>query len=73
MSRVRERGDNKSTLGAMTFQLELDGKSTTGVPLPWRKRLLRNAIDFNDPLRYTTHRAEDRIAAFRAACDRGDE
>jgi DNA ligase D-like protein (predicted ligase) len=53
--------------------LHLDGKSTTDVPLLWRKRLLRNAIDFDDPLRYTTHRVEDGIAAFRAACDRGDE
>jgi DNA ligase D-like protein (predicted ligase) len=53
--------------------LHLDGKSMTDVPLLWRKRLLRNAIDFDDPLRYTTHRVEDGIAAFRAACDRGDE
>ncbi len=53
--------------------LHLDGKSTIDVPLLWRKRLLRNASDFNDPLRYTTHRVEDGIRAFRAACERGDE
>jgi bifunctional non-homologous end joining protein LigD len=53
--------------------LHLDGKSTTDVPLLWRKRLLRKAIDFDDPLRFTTHRVEDGLAAFRAACDRGDE
>jgi bifunctional non-homologous end joining protein LigD len=53
--------------------LHVDGKSTTDVPLLWRKRLLRKAIDFDDPLRFTTHRVEDGIAAFRAACDRGDE
>jgi DNA ligase D-like protein (predicted ligase) len=53
--------------------LHLDGKSTTDVPLKWRKRLLRSAIVFNDPLRNTAHRVEDGIAAYRAACSRGDE
>jgi DNA ligase D-like protein (predicted ligase) len=53
--------------------LHLDGKSTVDVPLLWRKRLLRNAIEFADPLRFTTHRVEDGIAAYRAACERGDE
>ncbi len=53
--------------------LHLDGKSTIEVPLLWRKRLLRNAIDFDDPLRYTTHRVKDGVGAYRAACERGDE
>ena len=53
--------------------LHLDGKSTTDLPLIWRKRLLRNAIEFSRPLRYTPHRVEDGIAAYRAACERGDE
>jgi DNA ligase D-like protein (predicted ligase) len=53
--------------------LHLDGKSTIDVPLIWRKRLLRNAIDFSDPLRYTPHRVKDGIAAYQAACARGDE
>jgi bifunctional non-homologous end joining protein LigD len=53
--------------------LHLDGKSTTDVPLLWRKRLLRKAIAFDDPLRYATHRVEDGIVAYRAACERGDE
>jgi DNA ligase D-like protein (predicted ligase) len=53
--------------------LHLDGKSTVEVPLLWRKRLLRKAIDFGDPLRYTTHRVDDGIGAYRAACERGDE
>ncbi|MCV7103843.1 non-homologous end-joining DNA ligase [Mycobacterium palustre] len=53
--------------------LHLDGKSTTDVPLLWRKRLLRKAIEFEDPLRFTTHRVQDGIAAYRAACERGDE
>ena len=53
--------------------LHLDGKSTVDVPLIWRKRLLRGAIDFTGPLRNTPHRIEDGIAAYRRACERGDE
>lgn len=53
--------------------LHLDGKSTVGVPLLWRKKLLRAAIDFAEPLRYTPHRVRDGLAAYRAACGRGDE
>jgi bifunctional non-homologous end joining protein LigD len=53
--------------------LHLDGKSTVDVPLLWRKRLLRSAIEFEDPLRYTPHRVEDGLAAYRRACERGDE
>lgn len=53
--------------------LHLDGKSTVDVPLLWRKKLLRKAIDFTGPLRFTPHRVGDGIAAYRAACERGDE
>ncbi|WP_156689552.1 non-homologous end-joining DNA ligase [Mycobacterium sp. Marseille-P9652] len=53
--------------------LHVEGKSTIDLPLLTRKRLLRNAIEFADPLRYTPHRLEDGLAAYRAACARGDE
>ncbi|MGN6339113.1 non-homologous end-joining DNA ligase [Mycobacterium sp.] len=53
--------------------LHLDGNSTVEVPLLWRKKLLRRAIDFVDPLRYAPHRIGDGVAAYRAACERGDE
>jgi DNA ligase D-like protein (predicted ligase) len=53
--------------------LHLDGKSTVDAPLKWRKRILRSAIDFHDPLRNTTHRLGAGLAAYRAACQRGDE
>jgi bifunctional non-homologous end joining protein LigD len=53
--------------------LHLDGKCTTDVPLIWRKRLLRRAIEFDGPLRNTAHRVGDGIAAYRRACERGDE
>ena len=53
--------------------LHLDGKSTVDVPLIWRKRLLRSVIESGGPVRYTPHRVEAGIAAYRAACERGDE
>jgi len=53
--------------------LHLDNKATTDLSLIWRKRLLRRGFDFDDPLRYTTHRVENGEAAFAAACQRGDE
>jgi bifunctional non-homologous end joining protein LigD len=53
--------------------LHLDGKCTTETPLRWRKRLLRDAISFDDPLRNTAHRVNDGLAAYQAACKRGDE
>ncbi|OBI61664.1 non-homologous end-joining DNA ligase [Mycobacterium sp. E796] len=53
--------------------LHVDGKSTTDVPQLWRKKLLRKAIDFSDPLRFAVHRVEDGIGAYEAACKRGDE
>ncbi|MEE6138617.1 non-homologous end-joining DNA ligase [Mycobacterium sp. 050128] len=53
--------------------LHLDGKCTTELSLKWRKRLLRDAISFDDPLRNTAHRVGDGLAAYQAACRRGDE
>jgi bifunctional non-homologous end joining protein LigD len=53
--------------------LHLDGKATAALPLLWRKRLLRNAFQFTDPLRFTTHRVKDGERAYRTACERGDE
>ncbi len=53
--------------------LHVDGKATVNAPLSWRKRLLRSAIEFADPLRNAPHRVGDGIAAYRSACERGDE
>jgi bifunctional non-homologous end joining protein LigD len=53
--------------------MHLDGKSTTDLPLQWRKRLLRSAINFDGPLRNTAHRVQDGLSAYQAACKRGDE
>lgn len=53
--------------------LHLDGHTTLDVPLTWRKRLLREALRFDGPLRFTTHRVRAGEVAYRRACERGDE
>jgi bifunctional non-homologous end joining protein LigD len=53
--------------------LHLAGHDTTALPLLTRKKLLRSAVRFADPLRFTTHRREAGEEAFRVACARGDE
>jgi bifunctional non-homologous end joining protein LigD len=53
--------------------LHLDGNDVRSAPLLSRKKLLRSAFQFHDPLRFTTHRVKDGEAAYRAACERGDE
>jgi DNA ligase D-like protein (predicted ligase) len=53
--------------------LFLDGYDVRGLPLLTRKKLLRDAVSFHDPVRFTTHRRGAGEEAFRAACARGDE
>jgi DNA ligase D-like protein (predicted ligase) len=53
--------------------LHLAGCDVRRLPLISRKKVLRTAVAFDDPLRYTTHRKAAGEEAFRAACERGDE
>ncbi len=53
--------------------LHLDGQDVRPLPNVARKRLLRRAVDFADPLRFTVHRREHGEEMYRAACARGDE
>ena len=53
--------------------MHVDGRSTIDLPLTWRKKLLRNSFEFTGPLRLSTHRLTDGEAAYRTACERGDE
>jgi DNA ligase D-like protein (predicted ligase) len=53
--------------------LHLDGHDTRNLPLRDRKRLLRDAVRFADPLRFTTHRNTAGEDEYRKACERGDE
>src|SRR5690606_35514028 len=49
------------------------GYSIRDLPLICRRRLLRKASQFDDPLRFTAHRVKDGEAAYEKACRRGDE
>jgi bifunctional non-homologous end joining protein LigD len=51
----------------------LEGYDTTRLPLTWRKRLLRSALTFHDPLRLTAHRVGVGEKMYEEACRRGDE
>lgn len=53
--------------------LHLDGHSTRALKLRDRKELLRDLLDWDDPLRFTTHRNADGEAYFEEACARGWE
>jgi bifunctional non-homologous end joining protein LigD len=53
--------------------LHLSGHDVTALPLRARKRLLRQALAFQDPLRFTPHRNRDGERLLRDACRRGWE
>ena len=53
--------------------LRLDGADLTARPLRDRKRALRDAVDFGDPIRYSTHRNADGESYLRQACSWGWE
>jgi bifunctional non-homologous end joining protein LigD len=51
----------------------LDGEDVRPRPLRERKRLLRDAIEFGDPLRFSTHRNGDGVDYYEEACRKGWE
>jgi bifunctional non-homologous end joining protein LigD len=53
--------------------LYLDGDDLRSRPLRERKRLLRDAVNFTAPLRFTPHRNTTGEDEYRKACARGDE
>lgn len=53
--------------------LAFDGHDLTGLPLRERKRVLRQALSFARPVRYTPHRNEHGVEYFREACVKGWE
>jgi DNA ligase D-like protein (predicted ligase) len=53
--------------------LWLEGEDVRALPLRTRKRLLRDALSWEDPLRFTQHRNEDGEAFFEEACTKGWE
>jgi bifunctional non-homologous end joining protein LigD len=72
--RLQQRGRRRVAIFYYLFDiLSLDGRDVTAEPLRARKRLLREAVDFRGPLRFTTHRNADGETAFRHACESGWE
>ncbi|MFD3400164.1 non-homologous end-joining DNA ligase [Kribbella sp. NPDC058693] len=53
--------------------LHLDGHDLTGLPLRRRKALLRSALEYGGPLRFTPHRIGNGVAYWEEACRRGWE
>ena len=51
----------------------LDQFDLTDLPLRARKSLLKNALDFKDPIRFTTHRNEQGEKYHQEACKKGWE
>jgi bifunctional non-homologous end joining protein LigD len=51
----------------------LDGRDVRSLPLIERKRLLRDALHFDGPIRFSTHRNRDGEKYFEEACRRGWE
>jgi DNA ligase D-like protein (predicted ligase) len=50
-----------------------DGYDLSALPLLARKSVLRGAVAFEDPIRYSEHLDEEGEVAFRAACEKGWE
>lgn len=69
----RARRTGVAVRGYLFDLLHLAGWSTRDLALRDRKRLLRAALDFADPLRFTPHRNEHGPALLADACDRGWE
>jgi bifunctional non-homologous end joining protein LigD len=53
--------------------IHLEGYDLTRLPLRRRKALLRDALDYEDPIRFTPHRNAAGEAYFHAACQKGWE
>lgn len=50
-----------------------DGYDLSALPLVTRKEVLRSAVAFEGPIRFSEHLDEDGEVAFRAACEKGWE
>jgi bifunctional non-homologous end joining protein LigD len=73
-SRLAQRGHHYVPVFYYVFDvLWVDGVDVRPRPLRERKRLLREAIKFGDPIRFTTHRNEHGEAFYAEACRKGWE
>jgi DNA ligase D-like protein (predicted ligase) len=73
-ARLARRGQEPVPVFFYVFDLLwLDGEDLRRLPLRTRKRLLRAALHWSDPLRLTPHRNEDGEAFYAEACAQGWE
>jgi bifunctional non-homologous end joining protein LigD len=73
-AKLAARGKQRVPVFLYAFDLLwLDGRDLRALPLRTRKRLLRDALSWKDPLRLTAHRNRDGKAMFADACRRGWE
>jgi bifunctional non-homologous end joining protein LigD len=71
---LQQRGERRVSVFLYVFDvLHLAGHDTTALPLRARKALLRGALAFHGPVRFTPHRNEAGEALFRDACRKGWE
>jgi bifunctional non-homologous end joining protein LigD len=74
---LRDPGRSRATRIAIKFYvfdlLHLEGRDLTRLPLRARKSVLRRALQFQDPLRFLTHRVEKGEAYLEEACRKGWE
>ena len=72
--RLARRGRERVAVYLYVFDLLwLDGRNVRPLPLRERKRLLRDALRWQDPIRFTPHRNRDGETFFREACAKGWE
>jgi DNA ligase D-like protein (predicted ligase) len=73
-ARLAQRGHTHVPVFFYIFDLLwVDGHDVRALSLRTRKRLLRAALEFHDPLRWTSHRNGEGEAMFTEACRRGWE
>jgi bifunctional non-homologous end joining protein LigD len=73
-ARLARRGRDRVPIFLYVFDLlHLAGHDVTATPLRTRKRLLRAALDFHGPVRFTPYRNREGERLYRDACRRGWE
>jgi DNA ligase D-like protein (predicted ligase) len=76
MQNARPNAANVAAVPVYFYLFDLiwfDGYDLSALPLVARKSVLRTAIGFQDPIRFSEHLDEDGEVAFKAACAKGWE
>jgi bifunctional non-homologous end joining protein LigD len=73
-ARLQQRGERPTPVFFYVFDIvRADGEDVTKLPLRERKSILKSAIRFDGPIRWTTHRNRDGEAFYEEACRKGWE